>query len=409
MNELQPFRQNDFCIDRGLLVSLHDGELNLEEQERINSHIATCPECAAYERSVSANHQEMATLMALLEPLPDEMPDTNSAFSRFRSRIGEQEEQEQVQTVMSVTGQKNNLTRLPSRRPRRRRGWLIAAVAVVLAVLLLMPNASVLASQFLSLFSVQQFQPVSIDPQTFRNGIGEDLQSFGDVELSYNDVNTASQTQAQAQKALSFKLLLPAQLLPGVSQAKQFDLLDSGKGTFTFDAVKARAYLKQTGQGNVSIPAQLDGSAYTITIALGVAINYSSPCKVQTQKGSAPNVGCTGGKLLYIAEIPSPVIQSSGKASLEDLRDFVMSLPKLSPEVRLLIQNINLQSGVIPLPIPPQVQAQRVTVQGTSGLLMTDAALTLGGVLWQKNGIIYAIAGEVSDGTQLLACANSFH
>ena len=31
MNELQPQRHNDLCLDMGLLVSLRDGELSAEE------------------------------------------------------------------------------------------------------------------------------------------------------------------------------------------------------------------------------------------------------------------------------------------------------------------------------------------------------------------------------------------
>ena len=97
------------------------------------------------------------------------------------------------------------------------------------------------------------------------------------------------------------------------------------------------------------------------------------------------------------------------KQIVKDLRDFVLSLPKLSPEVRLLLQDVNLNSGVVPLPIPPQVQAQQVTTHGVPGVLMVDSSMSLGAVIWQTRGIIYVVAGATSSSTQLLDSANSLH
>ncbi len=57
---------------------------------------------------------------------------------------------------------------LPSRKiaPQKwyqtRRNWLLAAIAAVLVALLLLPNSGALANQLLSLFRVQQFQPVPV-------------------------------------------------------------------------------------------------------------------------------------------------------------------------------------------------------------------------------------------------------
>jgi hypothetical protein len=284
--------------------------------------------------------------------------------------------------------------RLGGGKPRHTRRWLVGAIAAALIALLVLPNARVLASQFLALFTVQQFQPVSVDPQNFRNGIGEDLQKFGDVSFNYPDQNSLQQhpTQAQVEQNLSFKLLLPGKLPPGISDTAQFTLIDTVNGTFTFRAAQARAYLASTGQGNVTIPAQLDGATYTFTSKPGVIIHYGS-----------------AGKLFYMGEIPSPVVQVTGKASLKDLRDFVISLPKLSPEVSLLLRDVNLDTGVVPLPIPPQVQAQNVTVQGVPGVSMVDSSLSVGAVLWQTHGIIYVVAGAASSEAQLLDSANSLN
>ena len=414
MNELQPQKYNDSCLDRGLLVSLRDGELTPEETEQAQAHLAVCPDCAADQRSVNTASQEVYDLLTVLAPTPHEIPETKLALSALQARLDLQNRREESHAAVPSPAQ-GKIRFFQARKPRHRSRWWIAAVAAALVALVVLPNAGALANQFLALFSVQQFQPVSVDPQTFRNGIGEDLQSFGDVNIDSGNLNSIQHpTQAQLEQSLNFKLLLPGHLPPGVGHAVQFTLIDSANGTFTFNASKARAYLAQTGQSSVSIPSQLDGATYTITLAAGVIINYGNRCQQQDQStsGSSSNIaalGCSGGKPFYIGEIPSSVIQATGKASLEDLLNFVLSLPKLSPGARLLLQDVNLNSGVVPLPIPPQIQAQQVVIHGAQGVLMTDPSLSMGVVIWQTRGIIYVAAGATSDTAQLLATVNSLH
>jgi len=404
MNELQPQKYNDSCLDRGLLVSLRDGELTPEETAKAQAHLALCPDCAADQRSVQTASQEVYDLLTVLGPSPHEMPETKLALSALKARLDVQDRREESHGAVPSPAQ-SKIRFFQARKPQHPGRWWIAVIAAALIALIVLPNAGALANQFLALFSVQQFQPVTIDPQSFRGGIGEDLQSFGDVSIPGSLNDTQQATQSQVERSLNFKLLLPGHLPPGVGHAMQFTLINSANGTFTFNAAKARAYLAQTGQSNVSIPSQLDGATYTITVAAGVIINYGNKCQQQDQG----NQGCSGGKPFYIGEIPSPVIQATGKASLEDLRDFVLSLPKLSPEARLLLQDVNLNNGVVPLPIPPQIQAQQVTTHGVQGVLMTDPSLSLGAVIWQTHGIIYAAAGATSDSAQLLDSANSLH
>jgi hypothetical protein len=440
MNELQPQKYSDSCLDRGVLVSLRDGELTPEETEQAQAHLAMCPDCTADERSLQTGSQEIYDFLTLLGPTPDEIPETSLALSALQSRIGVESQREQSRTAVTASAG-SNIGFFQARKPQHRQRWWIAAAAAVLIALLVLPNAAALANEFLGLFQAQKFQPVSIDPQTFRDGLGEDLQSFGDVNISSGNLSSISHpTQAQVQQDLNFKLLLPSHLPSGVGKAVQFTLVDSADGTFTFNAAKAQAYLAQTGQGGVSIPPQLDGATFTITLAPGVIINYGNQCQTQSQSvnGSIPgrisqsssvgspatpaqsqngngstlrgaSLGCSGGKPFYIGEMPSPVIRATGKASLEDLRNFILSLPKLSSGARLLLQDVNLNSGVVPLPIPPQIQTQQVTTHGVQGVLMTDSSLSLGAVIWQTGGIVYVIAGATGDSTQLLASANSLH
>lgn len=398
MKELQ--QPADNCLDAGQLASLRDGELTDDEKARAVAHLAICPDCAADERNLNNNSRDVYALLTTLGPLGSEVPEPAVAFSAIQTRLKPASHREDISEPLSK-GQGRLFPHI-----KRRYAWLTAAVAAVLIALLLLPDASVLANEFLALFRVQHFQPVTVDPQSLGTELVTELQNFSDVQLPSNVNNRSNLNQAQVQKSIHFSLLLPSQLPSGVGHAMQFNLISGGKAVFTFDAAKARAYLARTGQSSVSIPSQLDGAPFSIIINPGAMVNYFNSCQSSSDKTSQQ---CSGGKTFSVIEIPSPVVQATGKASLKDLRDFLLSLPKQSAQMRNLLQQIDLNTGTVPLPIPSEVNAQQVTTHGTSGILLADNSMSLAAVLWQTQGIIYVVASATNNSSQLLDAANSLH
>ena len=405
MNE-RPQQKNSQCLDTGLLASFRDGELTADESAQVRAHLASCPDCAADERSMTIAGQEVYDLLEGLGPRESEMPDTAAAFASIEAKLDRDGYSEKRLAILPASAESR--PRYIPRNRRRRYAWLTAAVAAVLIAILLVPNAGALASQFLALFHPQQFQPVTVDPQNFSDDLMSYLRDFADMQVQYNRVpdNLDNPTLAQVEQEIHFPLLLPTHLPPGVSHTMNFTLIGSAEGTFTFDAAKVQAYLARTGQQNISIPAQLAGATFTITSDTAVVIHYASNCRLQ--RDTATSLFCTGGTPFYAAEIPSPVVQATGKASLKDLRDFLLSLPKLAPEIRAMLQQLDLQNGTVPLPIPREVAAQQITVHGASGVVLVDNSLKVGGLVWQAHGIIYMIATTSTSIPDLLATANSF-
>ena len=119
----------------------------------------------------------------------------------------------------------------------------------------------------------------------------------------------------------------------------------------------------------MTIPANLDGAKYTVSVASGVEMNYGSR-----------------EKNFLVIEIPSPTIRTASSASLNELRDFMLSLPNLPPQLVAQLRQIDLNSGTIPIPVPPQLTAQRITVHGSPGLLLADSTPILQGALWPRIG-----------------------
>ena len=407
MNESPQHKQNDQSLNERFLVNLHSNEQT--------------PEDDSYQ--VDTMSQETYDLLATLDAAPDATTRPSVAFAALQTKL--KAEQHPKITSLSPLPVQEGQPFIKSRKRRPRTRWILAAVAAVLAALLILPNASVLADQFLSLFRVQQFQPVTVDPQQLSRNLLTDLQSFGSIQIQ-NDNSAAplsNPTQAQVEQYTHFPFLLPKNLPTGVGNNIHFFIVSGGHATFVFNATTAQAYMKQIGDGNIPIPAQLVGASYTITISPGAVADYTNGCPngngivrqivngaSSAKTNSSSDVKqCTPSKQFVVAEIPTPTINGVGKASLSDLRDFMLSLPHLSAPIHTLLQHVDLQAGTVPVPMPPQANAQNVTVQGASGVLMFDQSLHEGVLLWQAHNRIYLLTANVSDGSQLLTVANSLN
>jgi hypothetical protein len=294
----------------------------------------------------------------------------------------------------------------PQKWYRNRRNWIVAAIAAILVAVILLPNSGALANQFLSFFRVQHFQPVQVTKQDVQTLSSRPIPTFDDLgtlQIQSNSLQTHENlTEAQAAQMVNFPILLPHYLPRGIPSNSDFAVIDSGHATFIFSASKAHAYFVKNGYGNVNIPANLNGATFEINTTAGVVIAYGNQA---------------GDTQFMVVEAPSPVVRATGNASLEELRDVALSLPGLPPQLVAQLRQIDLNSGIVPLPIPSGVDSQSITVHGTTGLLLTSNVSTTieqlkkfpagSAVVWQTHGIIYALGGTISDTNQLLTSANS--
>ncbi len=398
MNEQQHFEQNDPCLDRGLFVALRDDELSTSERVQAQTHLLQCADCSADEREVRATGEEVYSLFATLKPAA--VPDTRQAFAALQAKINDERRTTDL-NIVALSGKQAQRSFRSAQKHMRLR-WAMIAVAAALIAAILLPNAGVLANQFLSLFHVQKFQPVQIDADQVTQSLYKNLNNFGNVHVAMANTDVPTHpTRAQVEQYIHFPLLTPSVLPSGVANTPQYHIFAGTRGTFTFDAAKARAAMRQMGDGNVRLPAQLNGAVYTITVAPGVAIQYARACQ-------SDDAACRNQKQLGLVEVPSPMVQGTNANALNDIRAFMLALPHLSPDVRDLWQSVDIQSGTIPLPLPTaQTNVARVSIQGVSGVLMVDSSIKYGGVIWQKNNIVYAILTNTSEGASILATANS--
>ncbi|HEY0752821.1 MAG TPA: hypothetical protein VGD98_02485 [Ktedonobacteraceae bacterium] len=314
---------------------------------------------------------------------------------------------EALPRLINLPAQARANRRPPARKWRQSR--MAALVAAILLAILIVPALSAFAPQFLALFSPQQFVGVSSNtfqnPNLVMNTLDSFLQEIGtNTILDYNGQRLATPIldQRLAEAKIHFHIQLPAILADGAGTTPQFSVTPGEQQQFTFEAAKARGYLQSTQQTNIALPAQLDGATFKITLNSGVLVTYYQHCKLT---GTTPT--CSGGTPFGVTEIPNPTLQAENGASLSDLRSFLLSLPKLPASIHTLLQNVDLTSGVVPIPLPKGVSSAQTTVKGVRALLVTSSGG--GGIIWESQNIVYILLTTQASGSQLQAMANSLH
>jgi len=282
-----------------------------------------------------------------------------------------------------------------------------ALVAVALLAVLLISTLSAFAPQLLALFRPQQFTAVSStafqDPGALVNGLDSFLRQFGDnTTANYTSKSLTGPTlsQSAAEQQAHFHIQLPSVLPAGAGHTPLFAVTPADQETFTFNATKARAYLQKTGQTGVSLPTQLDGASFEISLASGVIVTYSTGCTQVNGKQQ-----CSGGTPTTVTEVPDPTIQAAGGASLNDLRGFLLSLPKLPATIRTLLQHADVDNGIVPVPLPARASSEQTTIHGARALLVTLSGNA--GIIWEAQNIVYILLAANTSSTQIQAVANS--
>jgi hypothetical protein len=325
--------------------------------------------------------------------LTDPKVDTERALARLRARVD-------AERIAPVTR--------GGSAPRRvavniwLRGLAAAATIALVATLLTMSG---LAETILTIFEPKQLVAVPIT--------GSDLTgatSFG----AYGTLTWTEQPKpydvpdvSAAARDSGMKVLVPGNLPAGVG-APKYGVMNRTTATFTFSADKTRQAAAAQQRTPPPMPANIDGSKLFITGGPAVVAYYAdstSPTGATGVSGASP---FTGMPKLIVAQGKPPVVQSDG-VTVEQLQNYLLAQPGISPQLAAQIRAIKDPSSTLPVPIPVDMAtSKKVTVQGVEGIFVGDSTGLGSAVIWQKDGIVYGVAGTLTE-QQVLAVANSLH
>ena len=378
-------------------------------------HYATCARCRGRFDTIAADARAAATLLTV----GDVHADRAAAFTQMRQRIAAESGIHSRRWHQRWYERMGAMVQLNGRRLARPVGGVIAAAALV-GALALTPAGS-LAQSFITIFEPQQFAPVPVTPGDLQSL--PNLRDYGTMTQSAQPAARQVASAAAAAAASGLVVRTPASLPAGIPTNVSYTVLSQGTASFTLSAAKAQAAAAATGKTLPPMPAGLDGSTLQATIGPAVVATYGGNMGISGGDTTlrSQHVGVKGvvtgramvpreGEIpsLVVAEAAQPRIRSTG-ASAQEIEDYLLEQPGVSPQLAAEIKAIGDPTTALPIPIPVErATAQTVQVQGVSGLAVGDNTGLGSGVIWEKDGVVYGVAGALPE-SQILAIANSLH
>ncbi len=264
------------------------------------------------------------------------------------------------------------------------------SAAIVLSVALLCGAALVPlgghATGLLTIFEPKSFVPLDVTRADLRDlRLAPDFKELGTSRVVQRQSHASYDSLAAARSHISFPVRTIAAVPAQFRSAESFDVMTPGEYAFTFSAAKTRAFAARAHRRIPPMPPGLDGTTVRIHIGEIFHARYGRP----RQRGSDRM------QSLQLVEMQAPSVSSTG-ASLALLEQYILSLPNISPKLAAQIRALGDLNQTLPIPVVIDRQtAQRVTVDGVQGLSVGDNTGLGAGVIWERNGIVYGIAGPL--------------
>ncbi len=365
-------------LSEGALRRLHDDRFAVSNGER--DHLDGCPRCQQRATQVAADATAAESMFTPAAAVSD---NAEQALARLRQRV--------------AAGARPAAGGLPAPGGPRRRRWVLGAVAVPVVVAGLVVSAN--AAGWLSIFSPTQVAPVTLTAGQL-NGL-PDLAAYGRMQTTHLEPQQVAGA-AQAAASTGLHVWQPASLPGDVPTTVRWEIVGHGSATFTLDAAVAAAAAARSGHAPPNIPASLDGTTVTVDAGPAVAAIYGASAADSTgASDSAPPT-------LVIAQGVRPTASTNG-ATLRQLEDFLVAQPGVSPQLAAEIRAIGDPASTLPIPIINGVMtSQTISIDGVQGVVTGDSTGLGSAVIWEKDGVVYAVGGLLPQ-SEVLDIARSLH
>lgn len=384
------------CIEKGDLRALLDGELPETELARIEGHLASCAPCC---RELEALRENAAfTLSAFERVAPSSVlvPVPSSSWIRERAGFGRP-----VTSGWGLSHMLRNLFRFVGGSRLRVAASTLAVLAIVALLFTLSPVQAV-ASSFLSVFRVQKFVTVQVDPSSLPKVAAPD--NLGSLTTT-GSFKPRVATAEEAERLTGFKVPTPGTLPAGIGPApKAIAVTEAHSTTFTPNLEKVRSYLSSIGATDVKLPDNLDGAPITLQMPASVSVLYLEKGGAERDSNGIPRPH-VGQGFLYVGASTSPTLDVPDGLDVEQIRAEVLKMPGLPQELVSQLRAIDDWRNTVVVPVVKGT-THEVNVQGVTGFAITQPDGKGTTLIWPKDGRIYAVSGSFGE-ADLLAVANS--
>ena len=270
---------------------------------------------------------------------------------------------------------------------KRKYAFATLLLLFVLGGAVAIPSVRAAASEFLGIFRVQKFAPISISPRQL--AMLESLAEQGLTPGTLEMVSEPGQEQMAASMAEAASLTGAAVLSPRLlGEPDNIYVTGAAQGRLTVDLDSSRAILRAAGVDPMALPDSLDGAVVDVTIYPIIGATWND-AQISLLQSDSPLVD-------YPDDVDPAVL---GKALLQ-------LLGMTEAEASRLAASIDWTNTLL-FPVPENAATfSEVTVQNSSGLALSSLDGEHSAVMWQKDGRVFVLEGPETVRT-LVRMANS--
>lgn len=308
-------------------------------------------------------------LLGTLAPGPLDQPSTSRALAEFKANTTRRDDITMFQALKT------------NRKTQRILGG-VAAAALLIGLVAWTPVGT-LASELLSLFRVEKFVVVGVDPQRVQQLVKALDQEtlFGDQEI-LEQVGEPRQVTSlnEATQVAGFQPLRAAESFGEPATI----MVNSHTVTrFTPNAEALRRILIEFELDPELIPEDIDGKPFDITVPVGIVQSYLDKDTLSK---------------FDLAEMPSPTVSVPDGVDIKALGKTMLQLLGMSSQQAERMSSTIDWTTTLVLPVPTDMMSnmQETNVRGANGLLFwndPDERHHAAVLMWQENGHLFVVTG----------------
>jgi len=384
------------CPEQRLIEAYLDGELSREERKVFAKHLDHCSTC----RTTLAEHKRLAQWAddVIDESLPHvsdadmDHIDVGRAWTHFQAALQEraavQHPDNSVDEPKSVSHTSVSAPPTVLTPPKRRwstmaktyQKWIAGtAAAVVVIGSLSMPQVQAAATDLLSMFRVEKFEMITLTEDDI-NEVSKWMNSHEAGEIDLEGLGTFTKHEG-GQAPRSFENIELAQKegfqpspTPAGFKAETLDIQPEFTIELKLDINKTNSMLKTLG-ATVLFDEKLHNQPFTVTFPHMTETRYSS-----TERSDL--------RFSY-SVLKTPHLEAPAGVDIGQLRQTVLQLPFIPPQVSEQLARIEDWQSTVPLPyVEGNNEMEKISVNGTDGLFIYegDRDATL---IWQKDSKLH--------------------
>ncbi|MEA3407919.1 MAG: zf-HC2 domain-containing protein [Chloroflexota bacterium] len=361
------------CLSDGRLRAFLDDELTPDQRARVVAHLDHCERCTRRLAELEAAAEIAAG--AFSRVAPDEVPHMEPTLARQRAATG-------APIAVRNTGA-NPFIVWRERVMRNRKVWYsfaagVAALLLVVGLFSFAPTRAV-ARQFLSLFRVQDFAVVEVDPDEALMGEASALFEkevlAQEPELIRDEPSVQVNSLEEAREAAGFAVRMPA-YFPGEDDPIM-EIKGATEMRMEVEAEGLALLLELAGMDPDLVPQELEGDIHALAPAV-VSIRNDHFQVIQVWKPT----------IEYPEGLKAEVM---GEAGLR-----LLGVP--AAKAKRIAKEIDWSNTML-LPVPTNLaEIQETEIAGAKAVYLrpTREADQSAALLFQKEGVVYMVAGSGS-------------